>query len=96
MSKKKLKLIPKFKSEDKEREFWATHNSTDYVNWDKAEEAMFPNLKPTTKKISLRLPEYLLFRIKELANSQDVPYQSLMKIFLAERVEKELRKFSSN
>ena len=96
MSKKKLKLIPKFKSEDKEREFWATHNSTDYVNWDKAEEAMFPNLKPTTKKISLRLPEYLLFRIKELANSQDVPYQSHMKIFLAERVEKELRKFSSN
>jgi len=89
--KKKLKPIPTFKSEDEEREFWATHDSTDYIDWDNAEEVIFPNLKPTTRKISLRLPEYLLWRIKGLANAKDVPYQSLMKIFLAERVEKELR-----
>lgn len=93
MSKsKKLKSIPTFKSEDEEREFWATHDSTEYIDWSKAEEAVFPNLKPTTKSISLRLPEYLLARIKEMANAKDVPYQSLMKIFLAERVEKELAK----
>ena len=91
---KKLKTIPKFRNEDEERKFWATHDSTDYIDWDKAEEAIFPNLKPTTKSISLRLPEYLLARIKELANSRDVPYQSLMKIFLAERIEKELKSAS--
>ena len=96
MSKKKLKFIPKFKNEDEEREFWAAHDSTDYIDWDKAEEAIFPNLKPTTRKISLRLPEYLLWRIKELANAKDVPYQSLMKIFLAERVEKELQAKTSS
>lgn len=95
MSKKKYKSIPEFKSEDEEREFWATHDSADYIDWDKAEEAIFPNLKPTTKKISIRLPEYLLWRIKEMANAKDIPYQSLMKIFLAERVEKELRKSAS-
>lgn len=91
---KKFKSIPSFKNEDEEREFWATHDSTDYIDWDKAEEVIFPNLKPTTRKISLRLPEYLLWRIKELANAKDVPYQSLMKIFLAERVEKELKSAS--
>jgi len=91
---KKLKTIPKFRNEDEERQFWATHDSTDYIDWDKAEEAIFPNLKPSTKSISLRLPEYLLARIKELANSRDVPYQSLMKIFLAERIEKELKSAS--
>ena len=88
---KKFRPIPKFKNEDKERAFWATHDSAQYIDWDKAEEAIFPNLKPTAQHISLRLPEYLLARIKELANAKDVPYQSLMKIFLAERVEKELR-----
>jgi predicted DNA binding CopG/RHH family protein len=94
--KKKFKEIPKFKNEDEERDFWATADTSEYFDWDKAEEVIFPNLKPTTRKISLRLPEYLLWRIKELANSKDVPYQSLMKIFLAERVEKELRaKFAS-
>jgi len=89
--KKKLKPIPKFKNEDQERDFWATAETSQYFNWDKAEEVIFPNLKPTTKTISLRLPQYLLYRIKELANAKDVPYQSLMKIFLAERVKKELR-----
>lgn len=89
---KKLKSIPKFKTEDEEREFWATHDSTEYINWSKAiVNPVFPNLKPSTQAISLRLPKYLLERIKQLANARDVPYQSLMKIFLAERVKKELR-----
>lgn len=89
--RKKLKIIPKFKNEDEEREFWATHDSTNYIDWSKAEEIIFPNLKPSSQSISLRLPEWLIARIKELANKRDVPYQSLMKIFLVERVEKELR-----
>jgi len=84
------KRIPKFKSEDEEREFWATHDSTEYVDWRKAEKAVFSNLKPSVKKISLRLPESMLEELKLLANKRDVPYQSLLKIFLAERIEKEL------
>ncbi len=88
---KKLKQIPKFKNEDDERDFWATHDLTDYFDMSKAEEVIFPNLRPTTESISLRLPEWLLARIKELANKRDVPYQSLMKIFLADRVKQELR-----
>lgn len=89
--KKKFKPLPKFKTEDEERDFWATADSSEYFDWSKTEEVIFPNLKPTTRSISLRLPEYLLARIKELANMRDVPYQSLMKIFLAERVKKELK-----
>ena len=89
---KKLKKIPNFKNEDEEREFWAKADSTEYVDWSKAERVVFPNLKPSTETISLRLPESLLARIKELANKNDVPYQSLMKIFLAEKVEESLRK----
>lgn len=88
---KKLKLIPQFKNEDEERDFWATHDSTDYIDWSKAEEVIFPNLKPSTESISLRLPSFLLANIKQLANKKDVPYQSLMKIFLAEKVEESLR-----
>ncbi len=87
---KKLKKIPHFKTEDDEREFWATHDSSDYVDWSKAEEVIFPNLKPSTESISLRLPQFLLAEIKQLANKKDVPYQSLMKIFLAEKVEEAL------
>ncbi len=87
---KKFKPIPTFKNEDEEREFWGTHDSTDYIDWSKAEEAVFPNLKPSTRSISIRLPEWLIARIKELANFRDVPYQSLMKIFLAERVKQEM------
>jgi predicted DNA binding CopG/RHH family protein len=82
--------IPKFKNEEEEREFWATHDSTDYINWDKAERITFSNLKPSVKKISLRLPETMIEELKLLANKRDVPYQSLLKIFLAERIEKEL------
>jgi predicted DNA binding CopG/RHH family protein len=84
------KQIPKFKNEDQEREFWASHDSTDYINWDKAEKITFSNLKPSVKKISLRLPESMIEELKLLANKRDVPYQSLLKIFLAERIEKEL------
>ena len=84
------KRIPKFKDEDEEREFWATHDSTEYVDWRKAKKAVFSNLKPSVKKISLRLPESMLEELKLLANKRDVPYQSLLKIFLAERIEKEL------
>jgi len=84
------KQIPKFKNEDDEREFWDSHDSTEYINWDKAERVTFSNLKPSVKKISLRLPESMLEELKLLANKRDVPYQSLLKIFLAERIEKEL------
>lgn len=93
--KKKLKPIPRFKNEDEERNFWAKADSSEYFDWDNPVELDLSKLKPTTESISLRLPAYLLARIKEIANSRDVPYQSLMKIFLAERVEKELRKFTS-
>ncbi len=92
MTKNKIKTIPRFKNEDQEREFWATHDVTDYFDMSKAiKNPVFPNLKPSTQSISLRLPQYLLDRIKQLANTRDVPYQSLMKIFLAERVKKELK-----
>lgn len=89
--RKNLKPIPKFETEDEEREFWATHDSTDHVDWSRAQPATFPRLKPSTRTISLRLPEPLLDRLKMLANKRDVPYQSLLKIFLAERIEEELR-----
>lgn len=88
---KNIKQIPKFKTEDEERNFWAIHSATDYFDMSKAiKNPVFPNLKPTTESISLRLPQYLLARIKQLANAQDVPYQSLMKMFLSDRVNREL------
>ena len=82
--------IPKFKNEDEERDFWAAHDSADYIDWKKAKRVTLPNLKPSVKKISLRLPESMLEELKLLANKRDVPYQSLLKIFLSERIEKEL------
>ncbi|OFW68285.1 MAG: hypothetical protein A2Y74_07160 [Actinobacteria bacterium RBG_13_63_9] len=88
---KKRKVVPKFKSEAKEREFWASADSTEYVDWRKGKRVAFSNLKPSTKAISIRLPESLVEALKVLANKRDVPYQSLLKIFLAERIEKELR-----
>lgn len=88
--KNKLKQIPKFKSEDGEREFWSKHDSTDYLDWKKAKKVTLPNLKPSVKTISIRLPEMMLNELKLLANKRDVPYQSLLKMFLAERIEKEL------
>ena len=85
-----MKKIPKFKSEDKEREFWVKADSLAYIDWKKAKKVVLPDLKPSVKTISLRLPESMLEEIKLLANKRDVPYQSLMKIFLFERIEKEL------
>jgi predicted DNA binding CopG/RHH family protein len=86
-----LKPIPKFESEDEEREYWATHDSAEHVDWSQAKPATFSRLRPSTRTISLRLPEALIENLKMLANKRDVPYQSLLKIFLAERVEEELR-----
>jgi len=92
MKKVKKKRIPKFRNEDEERDFWALHDSTDYIDWSEAKEINMPKLKPTLKTISIRLPEIMLEELKLIANKRDVPYQSLMKMFLAERVEQELRK----
>lgn len=86
--KKKLNPIPDFKSEAEEREFWETHDTTDYFDWSKAVRAKFPNLKLSTQPISIRLPISLLEAIKIEANKRDVPYQSLIKVWLAEKVEK--------
>jgi len=82
---KKFKSIPKFRSEAEERRFWETHDSSNYVDWNKAERVRLPNLKPSTESISLRLPVTLLERIKVAANKRDVPYQSLIKTWLAEK-----------
>jgi predicted DNA binding CopG/RHH family protein len=84
------KKVPVSKSEDKEREFWAKADSSEYVDWSRARRVILPNLKPSLKTISLRLPELMLAELKLLANKRDVPYQSLIKIFLAERLEREL------
>jgi predicted DNA binding CopG/RHH family protein len=84
--KPKLKSIPKFATEAAEQEFWATADTTEYFDWSQARRVVFPNLKPTTTPISMRLPETLLTDLKRLANEQDIPYQSLMKVYLAERV----------
>ncbi len=85
------KQIPSFRSEQEEREFWETHDTTDYVDWSQGRIVRFPNLKPTTTTISLRLPVPLLADLKALANKRDVPYQSLLKVFVAERVAAEQR-----
>jgi predicted DNA binding CopG/RHH family protein len=82
---KSPKTIPKFRSEAAERRFWETRDSTAYVDWSQAKPVRFPNLKPTTKAISLRLPVDLLERIKVEANRRDVPYQSLIKVWLREK-----------
>ncbi|MSO93741.1 MAG: hypothetical protein EXQ86_10125 [Rhodospirillales bacterium] len=85
--RKKVKPVPRFRSEEEERRFWETHDSADYVDWSKAERVRFPNLKPSSTSISLRLPTGLLERIKTAANKKDVPYQSLIKIWLAEKLD---------
>ena len=88
---KSIKKIPKFKNEDEERTFWTTHDSTEYINWKKAKKVMLSNLKPSLKSISLRLPESMIEELKLLANKKAVPYQSLLKIFLTERIGEELK-----
>jgi predicted DNA binding CopG/RHH family protein len=85
------KAVPTFRTEADERRFWETHDTTDYVDWSAARQGRFPNLKPSTETISLRLPAGLLADLKALANKQDVPYQSLLKVFLADRVAREWR-----
>jgi len=87
---KKRKEIPAFKSEEEEREFWASHDSVDYIDWQSSERTIFPNLKPSSKTISLRVPEYILEELKMLAKKRDVPYQSLIKMYLKDRIDKEL------
>ena len=84
------KPIPQFENEDEEREFWAEHDSADYLDWNKAERVIFPKLKPSTKTISLRMSESMLNELRLLANKRDVPYQSLIKIFLQEHINQEL------
>ena len=86
---KPKKRLPKFKSEAEERRFWDTHDSTEYLDWSKAERVLFSNLKPSVKTISIRLPESLLNSLKTLANERDVPHQSLVKIILSERIQQE-------
>ena len=83
---KQLKTIPHFASEAEERKFWETHDSTEYLDWTAAQRVILPNLKPTTKTISLRLPQHLLDSIKAAANARDVPYQSLIKVWLKEKL----------
>ena len=87
-----MKKIPAFKSEEEEQKFWSEHDSAEYVDWAKARRGIFPNLKPSTKTISLRLPQSMLEELKLLANKKDVPYQSLVKMFLSERIDAELQK----
>jgi len=85
---KRPKTIPKFATEAAERSFWEKHDSADYLDWSKAQLGAFPNLKPSTKTISLRLPQHLLDAIKTAANARDVPYQSLIKVWLQERLQR--------
>ena len=84
------KKIPKFSSEADERAFWAREDSTGYVDWSKSSEITLPKLRPTLRTISIRLPESMIAELKRLANQRDVPYQSLLKVFLAERIQDEL------
>jgi predicted DNA binding CopG/RHH family protein len=85
------KRLPKFTNEDQEREFWSQHDSADYLDWRQAERVVLPNLRPSSKTISLRLPKPMVDQLKLLANKRDVPYQSLLKIFVAERLKAEFK-----
>ena len=85
-----MKKIPKFKTEAEERDFWANADSSDYIDWSMGRRVILPNIKPSLRTISLRLPELMLEELKLIANKRDVPYQSLIKIFLSERLSKEL------
>ncbi len=87
--RKQAKRLPRFASEDQERDFWAEHEVVDYFDWSKAVSGSFPALKPSTTTISLRLPGAMVDELKALANERDVPYQSLLKVFLAERIARE-------
>jgi len=92
MSKAKRKQLPKFESEEEERDFWAKQDSANFVDWSTAQRRSFSKLRPTLRTISLRLPESMIGHLKVLANKRDIPYQSLLKQFLAERLQRELSK----
>ena len=87
-----MKKIPKFKSEEVEQKFWKENDTSDFIDWSKAEEVSFPNLKPSLKSISIRLPESMVEQFKIIANKKDIPYQSLMKIYLSDALKKENKK----
>lgn len=86
------KKIPQFKNEAEERRFWKKHDSSEYLDWSDAEDAILPKLKPSTRSISLRLPESMIEELKVLANKRDIPYQSLLKMFISEKINTELRR----
>lgn len=86
--------IPKFRNEDEERKFWDFHDSTEYIDWSKAKDITLSNLKPSVRSISIRLPEIMVEELKLIAHKKDIPYQSLMKLYISERVEEELHKIS--
>ncbi len=92
MKNMKKNRIPQFRTEEEERDFWASHDSTEYIDWSKAESVTLSNLKPSVRSISIRLPEIMVEELKLLAHKRDVPYQSLMKIFISEKVKEELQK----
>ena len=89
--KKKLKAVPRFRSEKEEREFWEKNDSSEFIDWKKGKRASFPDLKPSLKSISIRLPESMIEHLKVIANKKDVPYQSLVKLYLSEKVQEELK-----
>lgn len=89
---RRYKKIPKFRTEEEERDFWARHDSTEYLDWQKAKPVLFSNLRPSTRSISIRLPESLLAELKSIANSMDVPYQSLIKVLLEDKVKERTSK----
>jgi len=85
------KTLPKFQNEEQEREFWAHHDSADYLDWSHAKRVVLPNLRPTSQAISIRLPKAMVEQLKLLANKRDVPYQSLLKMFVADRLKAEFK-----
>ena len=96
MKNMKKNKIPKFRTEEEERNFWSSHDSTEYIDWSKAKALTLSNLKPSIRGISIRLPEMMVEELKLLANKRDIPYQSLMKIYISEKVEEELHKISGS
>jgi len=89
--KKKFKEVPRFRSEKEEREFWEKKDSSEFIDWKKGKHASFPDLKPSLKSISIRLPESMIEQLKVIANKKDVPYQSLVKLYLSEKMQEELK-----
>lgn len=90
----KKNKIPKFRTEEEERNFWSSHDSTEYIDWSQAKDIRLSNLKPSVKSISIRLPEIMIEELKLLANKRDIPYQSLMKIYISEKVKDELQRLA--